>query len=606
MRLHWHWRGRLWLLLPIFAVAYVLLVLGAARWLGGERIDLTRDHLYTLSPGTRNIIANLKQPIDLTLYFSDRASHALPQLRAYHQHVLHMLEQVERRSHGRVHLTQIDPLPFSEDEDRATAAGLTSVRGEGTGESIFFGLAGRNAGDGRTSAIPFFLPAKEPFLEYDVARLLHDLSITHAPRVAIYSGLPIWGGTDAEGNASPAWTALQQVQQLFDVQRLDPTSLAALVPGDAAVLVLIQPAGLTHADVRAINRYVQGGGRLLVFVDPDSEVGGGESSDLHTLFQAWGVSFDTGRVLLDRSRALTVQSPVTGAPVRHPAVLGLTGEELNRRDPVTQALSVIDVASSGYFGLLPDAQVRLDPLIQSTTEAMVVPPQRVRDASDPASLYKEYAADGEHYAIAVRIEGKLPNAFASDEPAKASARKPEVILVGDTDLLSDRLWVLPSSTEGQTLMSPFANNGDFFVNAIDDLAGPSNLIAIRGRAVNERRFTRVDMLRRQADEKFKAKQIELQAELEDTETRLAAFKQGAQGRSRSAAQKAAVEQFTQRKLAIRSELRAVQRSLDADIERLSMQLKFVDILLMPILVVLVGLLYGLWRMRRRASRGRWR
>jgi ABC-type uncharacterized transport system involved in gliding motility auxiliary subunit len=601
-----HGRGGLWLLLPVLAAAYVLSVLGTSHWLGGERIDLTRDHLYTLSPGTRDIIADLRQPIDLTLYFSDRASRSLPQLRAYHQYVLHMLEQVVRRSHGRAHLRQIDPLPFSDDEDRATAAGLTSVRGEGTGEPIFFGLAGRNAGDGRTAAIPFFLPAKEPFLEYDVARLLHDLSITHEPKVAIYSGLPIWGGTDADGNAAPTWTALQQVQQLFDVQRLDPASLAALRVDDAAVLVLIQPSGLTHADVLAVDRYVQDGGRLLVFVDPDSEVGGGESSDLRPLFQAWGVSFDTDRVLLDRSRALTVQSPVTGVSARHPAVLGLTGDELNRRDPVTQALSVIDVASSGYFGLLPDARVRLDPLVQSTTEAMVVPSQRVRDASDPASLYKDYAPDGEHYAVAVRLLGDLPGAFAGDASATPPARKPEVILVGDTDLLSDRLWVLPSSTEGQTLMSPFASNGDFFVNAIDDFAGPSNLIAIRGRAVNERRFTRVDMLRRQADEKFKAKQQELQAELEDTEKRLAALKQGGRDGSRTAAQKAAVAQFTQRKLAIRSELRAVQRSLDADIEKLSMQLKFVDILLMPILVVLVGLLYGLWRMRRRATGGRWR
>lgn len=597
-------RGRLWLTLPILAAAYVLLVLGAARWLGGERIDLTHDHLYTLSPGTRDIAAHLQQPIDLTLYFSDRASHNLPQLRAYHQHVLHMLEQIVRRSHGHIHLTRIDPLPFSEDEDRASAAGLTSVRGEGTGEAIFFGLAGRNVSDGRTAAIPFFLPAKEPFLEYDVARLLHDLSVARQPRVAIYSGLPIWPGTDADGNATPAWSALQQVQQLFDVQRLDATSLAAVTPGDAAALVLIQPTGMTHADLQAVDRYVQGGGRLLVFVDPDSEVAGGEASDLRTLFAAWGVAFDPNRALLDRSRALTVQSPVTGASVRDPSVLGLTGDELNRRDPVTQALSVINIAATGYFGLLPGAAVRLDPLLQSTTEAMVVPTQRVRDAGDPAALYKGYVPDGEHYAIAVRLEGPLPDAFTGDRPAQPPARKAAVILVGDTDLLSDRLWVQASPTLGQTLMSPFASNGDFFVNAVDDLTGPSNLIAIRGRAVNERRFTRVDMLRRQADEKFKAKQIELQAELEDTEARLAALKQGEQGRKRTAAQKAALDQFTQRKLAIRSELRGVQRNLDADIERLSMQLKFIDILLMPIVVTLIGLLYGWWRMRRRAVRGR--
>ena len=597
---------RLWLTLPAMAALYVLLVLGGSRGLDTARIDLTRDHLYTLSPGTRDILEHLKQPVDLTLYFSDRASHNLPELRAYHQRVVNMLQEIARHSRGRVHLSQVDPLPFSEDEDRATAAGLTSVRGEGTGEAIFFGLAGRNpAGGSSAAAIPFFLFAKERFLEYDVSKLLYELSTSHKPRVAIYTGLPIWGEVGADGTSTPAWTALQQVQQLFDVRRLDTTSLAE-IGNDVNVLVLIQPTGLSEGDVKAIDRYVQHGGRLLAFVDPDSEVDGGEPSDLPGLFQAWGVAFNPKRVLLDRSRALSVQSPVTGAPVRHPAVLGLSGDDFNRRDAVTKVLNVIDVSSSGYFQLLPQAAVRLDPLIQSTTDAMVAPASRVREAQDPSALYEGYKPNGEHYAIAVRLHGALPPAFAADASAANASPKPEVILVGDTDLLSDRLWVQTSPSLGQTLMSPFANNGDFFVNAIDDLAGPSGLIAIRGRAVTERKFTRVDALRRQADERFKAKQLQLQAELNDTEQHLAELKQAAHGRSRTAAQKAAVEQFMQRKLAIRSELRAVQRSLDADIERLSMLLKFIDILLMPILVALAGLTYGAWRMRRRRAGSVWR
>jgi len=389
---------------------------------------------------------------------------------------------------------------------------------------------------------------------------------------------------------------------LFRVQQLDAGSLANL-GADVSVLVLIQPIGLSEADVKAVDRYVQGGGHLLAFVDPDSEVGGEEPSELPRLFGAWGVAFDSGRVLLDRSRALSVQSPVTGEPVRHPAVLGLTGDDFNRRDPVTRALNVIDVSSTGFFQLLPQAAVRLDPLIQSTTGAMAVPVSRVREALDPSMLYEDYQPQGEHYAIAVRLHGKLAPAFPDDAPN--GARKPEVILVGDTDLLSDRLWVQQSPSQGQTLVSPFANNGDFFVNAIDDLAGPSDLIAIRGRAVDVRKFTRVDALRRQADEKFKAKQLQLQDELTDTEQHLAELKQAAHGRTRTAAQKAAVDQFTQRKLAIRTELRAVQRSLDADIERLSVLLKFIDILLMPIVVALAGLLYGLLRTRRRRSEGAW-
>ncbi|MGH8191634.1 MAG: Gldg family protein [Rhodanobacteraceae bacterium] len=597
-------RRRWWVLLPVLAAVYVLLVLGASRWLEGDRIDLTRDHLYTLSPGTLDILDHLRQPLDLTLYFSDTASHGLPQVRAYHQRVVNMLDEVVRNAHGRVHLTQIDPLPFSEDEDRATAAGLTSVRGEGTGQAIFFGLAGRSAGDGRTATIPFFLLAKERFIEYDIAKLLYDLSTQHKPRVAIYSGLPIWGD-GSDGSAAP-WTALKQLRQLFDVQRLDTDTLASLRFGSVAALVVIQPVGLSQADLDAVDRYVQRGGHLLVFVDPDSEVGGDQASDLPVLFRAWGVDFDPHRVLLDRSRALIVQSPVTGAAVRSPAVLGLTGGELNRRDPVTRALSVINVASTGYFGLLPHATTRLDPLIQSTTEAMSVPAERVRDARDPSALYKDYHPDGKHFAIAVRLEGALPSAFLGDTSTAAKPATPEVILVGDTDLLSDRLWVQTSASQGQTLVSPFANNGDFFVNAVDDLAGPSGLIAIRGRAVAERRFTRVEAMRRQADEKFKAKQLELQDELDQTEERIAALKQAAHGRGQSAAQKAAVAEFLDRKLKIRGELRAVQRSLDADIENLSMLLKFIDILLMPILLALAGLLYGALRMRRRRAGGGWR
>lgn len=603
MSLRSAWRSRLWLTLPALAVLYVLLVLGTTQWLAGMRIDLTRDGLYTLSPGTRDILAHLQQPLELTLYFSDRASHGLPQLRAYHQRVVGMLEEVARDSNGRVSLKQVDPLPFSEEEDRAGAAGLTSVRGDGSTGPIFFGLAGRNVQGGETASIPFFLFAKERFLEYDIAKLLYELSDVHKPRVAIYSGLPIWGGTDADGNAAPAWTVLQQLQQLFDVHRLDEKSLDT-VGTDVQVLALIHPAGLPQAAVQAIDGYLQRGGHLVAFVDPDSEVDGGMPSNLPVLFHAWGVEFDPGRVLLDRSRALVVQSPVTGQPVRHPAVLGLTRDELNHRDPVTAALSVINVSTAGYFRLAPESGVRLDPLVQSTTEAMSVPVARVGGAFDPSTLYQGYQPGGEHFAIAVRLEGTLPAAFPSDG-ASPGVEPGGVILVADTDMLSDRLWVQPNPSSDQGLMSPFANNGDFFVNAIDDLAGPSRLIAIRGRAVTERAFTRVDALRRQADEKFKARQLQLQDELAATEQSIASLHQAASGAAATPAQKAAVARFMQRKADIRDQLRAVQRNLDADIQRLSMQLKFIDILLIPILVALAGLLYGAWRIRRRRAARTW-
>lgn len=589
--------------LLLLAVLYVLLVLGSSAALSGARIDLTADKLYTLSPGTEHIVESLRQPLQLTLYYSERASHELPALRAYRQRVGDMLQEIARRSHGRIALDTVDPLPYSEDEDRATAAGLSAMPGAAGGEKLYFGLAARNTVDGRSGAIPFFLPDREPFVEYDIAKLLHDLSETRKPRVDILSGLPIAGGTDAAtGQPQRPWSVLTQLRQLFDVRVLDAGALEQ-VDASTGVLMLIAPHDLPQDALQAIDRYVQRGGHLVVFVDPDAEVDGGRASDMPKLLKAWGIAFDPDQIVLDRGRALAIQPTPDAPPVRHPAVLGFTGADLNRDDPVTAALGVINVSSAGHFELVPGTRTKLIPLIQTSADAMLSAAQRVRDASDPAALYNGYTATGERYVIAARARGHFAPAFAQDATGSnaRTSRENQMLLIADTDLLSDRMWVQLTPAFGQLLMNAFANNGDFVVNAVDNLSGPSDLIAIRGRAVADRPFTTVDNLRRAADEKFKAKQTELLDELADTEARLSALQSSGGERSMtlSAPQKTTVEQFMTRKVQIRGELRDVQRRLDADIETLGTRLKFIDTLLMPILLTLIALGFAGWRAHRR-------
>ncbi|MEO6967536.1 MAG: Gldg family protein [Rhodanobacteraceae bacterium] len=604
MHLAGHPRLRGSLALALLAACYVLLVLASGAGLRGARIDLTADRLYTLSPGTGHIVATLRQPLRLTLYFSDRVNREAPRLRAYRQRVGDLLEEIAHRSHGRITLDVVDPQAYSEAEDRAAAAGLTAMPGNNGDEKLFFGLSARNLATGRSGSIPFFLPDREAFLEYDLAKLIHDLSEQRKPRVGIISGLPIAGGpASATQDAQRPWSILQQLRQLFDVRMLDAGALKK-IDSDIDVLVLIQPRDLPADAKYAVDQYVLHGGRLVAFVDPDAELDDGRASDLPKLFRAWGIAFDPHSVVLDRARALAIQPSPDAPPVRHPAVLGFSGADLNRDDPVTAALGVINVSSAGHFGLLVGTRTRLVPLIQSSAEAMLDSAQRVRDVIDPGSLYNGYKPAGEHYVIAARAIGRFASAFPqrNDPGHLAQAGKDcQILLVADTDMLSDRLWVQLTPSFGQTLMNAFASNGDFFVNAVDNLAGPSDLIAIRGRAVSERPFTTVDNLRRAADEKFKAKQNELLGELADTESRLAALQSSGGERSMtlSAPQKSAVEQFMQRKLQIRGELREVQRRLDADIETLGARLKFIDILLMPILLALVALGCASLRARRR-------
>ncbi|HET6807263.1 MAG TPA: Gldg family protein [Frateuria sp.] len=617
-----HIGRRTWLVAALVALtlAFVGITLAGSRWLKTARIDLTADHLYTLTPGTQHIIDELHRPLKLTLYFSEHATRDLPQLRSYEQRVREMLQEMVARSRGRIRLAVIDPVPYSDDEASAEGGGLTPVNGGSNGERVFFGLVGNavrgreGEGEERSLSIPFFDPARETFLEYDIAKLLYELDQSSKPHIGLISSLPL-SGNPAIGEAP--WAVVQQLEQLFEVRTLDADTLTR-VGDDIQVLLVVHPKRLPEAAVYALDQYVLRGGHLVVFVDPDAEldttpyvdsngVTDDHNSDLPRLFAAWGVTYDPHTVVLDRSRALQIE--LAGTNLNHPAMLGLGPQELNHNDVVTASLQRINVSTAGSFDLAPTAQARLLPLIQSSAEAEKVPAQRVLEAaSEPTSLLQDYQPDNQHYVIAARLRGTFHSAFPQRNGTSGhlaqSRPDAEVVLVADTDILSDRLWVEMQSFLGQPMLSAFANNGDFVTNLADNLSGSSALLSIRGRSASQRPFTRVRALQAAADQKFLVKKQELERELAETRQRLDELQPAKGGRSStaSAQQKSEIEQFQQRRLAINKELRDVQHQLNAEIDALGLRLKVINIVLVPALVTLIGLLYGWRRLRQSRSR----
>jgi len=621
-------------LLIVLMLIFASLIVTTSRWLRASRIDLTTDQLYTLTPGTLHIIDTLHRPLKITLYFSDHAARDLPQLRSYEQRVSEMLQEMVARSHGRIQLQIIDPVPYSDDEASAEGSGLTAASGGTNGERMFFGLAGTTVaattegapadtaayGDAseerpveRALSIPFFDPAREAFLEYDMAKLLYELNQTSKPEIGVISSLPI-NGNPVLGEQP--WAVVQQLGQLFDVKTLDAATLKQ-VDEKIKVLLLIQPRHLSADAQYAIDQYVLRGGHLAVFVDPDAELDTGsdastlasggqpdQSSDLPRLFAAWGVLFDPTKVVLDRARMLSIEQG--GNSFNHPAMLGLGSQELNRNDVITASLQRINVSNAGHFDLAPNARTRLIPLFQSSAEAELVSTQRVMAASsDPTQLLQDYKPDNARYVLAARLRGPFNSAFperaAQAGHLSVSVPNAEVLLVADTDMLSDRLWVEPQNILGQTMLRVFANNGDFVTDLVDNLSGSSALLSIRGRSTSQRPFTRVQALRNVADQKFLQKERELEQQLAETRRRLEELQpaKGSQPSTATNEQRREIEQFRQRQLAINKELRDVQHQLNAEIDRLGFRLKFINIVLVPILVIAFGLLYG-WRRSRRS------
>ncbi len=600
--------------LLLIAVAFLAFNIFAGRLPGNLRLDLTEQKLHTLSAGTERILAGLDEPLDLYFFYSDQATRQLAPLRNYARRVEEMLKAYERVAGGRLRLHVIDPEPFSENEDKAAGFGLQAVPLNRGDEQVYFGLAGSNA-EGDHQAIPFFPLDQEEFLEYEISRLVQSLADPHLPVVGLLSGLPLSGGFNVlAGQPTAPWMVLEQIRQLFRIESLE----AGLdqIPDEVSVLMLVHPKNLPEQTLYAIDQFVLRGGKLLAFVDPlaetDNGMGMGEAmgeaqaSGLEPLFKAWGLRLRPGEVLGDAAYAMTV-STGQGRAERHPAWLNLPPQALDGDDVTTAGLETLTLASAGILDPLEAATSRFVPLIQSSAYAMPLDAERVAVVENPQELLAGLQPTGERYSVAARISGPARSAYPDGIEGRKDGLKEaasiNLIVVADSDLLADRMWVRVQDFFGQRIPQPFADNASFAINALDNLAGSEALIEVRSRGRFSRPFVVVEALQREAEARFREKEESLQRRLADTEQKLAALQQSKdpqQALELTSEQQATLQQFLQEKLRIRKELREVRYQLNADIEALGRSLKFLNIALVPLLLTFGVLVVWLWRRWRRS------
>jgi len=599
--------------LAVLAVLFVVLTMLSGIVFQGWRLDLTENKAYTLSEGTRNIVESLDQPIRLRLYFSDSASEDLPQIRSYADRVWELMQELAAHADGMIELERIDPEPFSEAEDDAARYGLEAVPLNQAGDVLYLGVVGTNAVDG-LEVLPFLSPNKEASLEYDLARMISTLDQADLPRVGLISRLQMSGGFDMQtGQRSPSWAVYDQWNELFDLTAVEPD--AGALPEDLDALVVVHPKDLSDEMLLAIDQFVLGGGRLLAFVDPYAETDPGEnprdpaarftaerSSTLQPLFDAWGISMDTEQFVADLGRALQVTVQQGQPPVRHPAILGLTGDDLSDRDIVTADLESVNVASAGALvDEAPDAGVGFEALVRSSERSGVLATERLRMTSDPSSLIDELGMDERRHVLAARLSGQADTAYPERiDESGVSSGPVNAIVVADTDLLSDNMWVQRQSFLGSAILNPFADNGALAVNAVENLLGDADLISIRSRSTSIRTFELVEDLRRQAEARLRETEQRLEAELREAENRLTQLQQGRGDSDLSILtpeQEAEIDRFMEQRLEIRRQLRQVRRELDEEIEALGTRIKIINIVLVPLLVTAIALFVA-WRRRR--------
>jgi ABC-type uncharacterized transport system involved in gliding motility auxiliary subunit len=594
------------------------------NWLSSARLDLTSTGLYTLSPGTKNTLRAIPEPITLRFFFSERLSVNYAGVRAYGARVRDLLREYEAIAGDKLNLEIIDPEPLTEQEDLAVAQGVTGAPTP-RGETIYFGLVGTNMLNGR-EVIPFFINEREQYLEYDITNLIYKLIREKKPLLGVVSNLPFDTGVGGmmaamQGRSRP-FMIYEQIRESFDVQFLEQDF--DRIPPEIDVLLIAHPKPLNDKTQYAIDQFIMRGGRALVFLDPWSEIsqasadpmsgqpleGSTPSSatSMEKLTKSWGVSIDPKHVIGVRDRAQQVQ--FGGNVTDYVAWVAFTVFDMDRKDLVTSEITDLNLATIGAITHLKGATTTLSPMIQTTDDTMELDIGKVRGSPDPDQLLRDFVKSGERYVVAARIQGPIKSAFAAPpaESAKsaADAKKPlpahlketkgpaNIILVADSDIFTDSLWVQVVELQGgQRAARPIAHNAAFVLNAIENLSGSSDLISLRSRGTSNRPFRVVADLRRRAEQQFLRQEQALQDKLTATQNRIAELegRRAAQARPGAAPQEiltpeqeAEIEKFRAELVETRRSLRDVQRRLGSDIDRLGAWLAAINILLVPLML----------------------
>jgi ABC-type uncharacterized transport system involved in gliding motility auxiliary subunit len=640
--------GRRFALLAALAM-FVIFIAGnliANTWFRTWRLDLTENQLYSLSDGTARTLDALTEPVELRFYFSRDAAAAFPSVQTYGARVREMLQTFQARSNGRVRFVEVNVETFSEEEDQAVEAGIEPRQVMEGADPIYMGLAGANAIDDQV-AISFLDPSREAFLEYEITRLIYELESPDLPRIALITSLPMSPG-DPDGAMFGQRQSLFETElgRLMNVEKLDPGFTA--IPDGVDVLAIIHPGPLTPTQLYAIDQFILAHGRAFIALDPASmqaqrSAGGMDpfsmmggappSSNLDPLLERWGLAM-TREVVLDLDGALPVQAqdPQTGQPVNAPQPLFFRVPPAQRdaEDMLTAWLPRdMNFGLAGALTWSEREGIVITPLASTSGRTRRIAADRALAQPSPFELLMDWPPGGRIETIALRLSGNLETAYPDGAPATApvipieggaptpppsatpseplarSATPAELVIVADADFLDDGFYVAGNGV-------PAADNGAFALNALDILSGSDALVSLRARAPSERRMEMVDAMERDAQRRIESRQEELQAELAETEQRLASLQErgrgsgffsGDLGAELTSEERAEIDRFREQVVAVRSELRSVGRALRGDIDRLEALIVFINVWLAPLLVAGVGL-YLFWRRQRRAGRAR--
>ena len=592
------------------------------------RFDLTESNIYTLSDGTKSILQSINEPLNFKLFYTKQIGDINPVYQNYYDRVKEILGQYVLLSNNKIKLKIFNPKPFSNEEDKAVEYGLQGVEIM-AGVYGYFGLIATNSTDDEEKII-FFQPDRTPFLEYDLSKIVTNLANPNRRIVGLYTDLPMFGtfnplAKTQDAAAAPPWAVYNQMKEFFEVKRIHEKTSS--LPEGLELLMLVHPKKIPERLLYIIDQFVLKGGKLLVFIDPNSETESfspntnqtkesDNNSNLNELLDKWGVELVENKVVGDLLSARRVQIGESDQPsvTDYIAWLDIKKDHMDDTHQATSKVQRLTFATSGFLkNNEKNNNISFRRLVWSTTQSMQIDVADVKFTPNPTNLLRNFVPSNEELTLAAEIKGNfssnfpdgppdtnIKNDFDKNKHINESIKPTTLVILADTDMLYDEYW-LKYEQSGEVL--PIANNADFTVNLLEYLNGTEDLIGLRGKGVSSLPFVKVEKIQKEAEQKFRSKEQELLEKLNNYQSKLENIQKGSveDGGKTLLTEKETLEidKFREEMIFVRSELRKVQNALRKDIEKLDSILKFFNIFFVPILLIIISLVVGFVGRRKR-------
>lgn len=611
---HWSKTG-----LTLILLLVCLIAVNVIAFFLPVRLDVTEDRLYTIAEGTHSVLDGLQDPVRIKFYFSRSSTELPPNLKIYAQRVQELLEEIEVISGGSVTLEVFDPKPDSDEEDWAQKYGISPVTLP-SGTLVYFGAVVMVLD--QEVALPFFDQRRERFLEYDLTLAIHKAALTQAEKIGILSSLNLQGGPPImQGQPSEKWAFLTELEKLVNIEMLDVE--VEEIPEDISLLLVMHPKDFADRTRYALDQYVLHGGRIILLLDSNSRADAMSpmnrmgrqpllQSRLPGLLEAWGIAYEPEKVVGDFQYATQVNTQA--GVLRYPIWLSIPSAALVQDHPLTTQLESLLFVEGGSVAKAEGSSVEVTPLLTTTKhsgtlDAMslsFMPPQQLIRNLKPdqqkrmlmalfSDTFKTAFPQGRPPQESTEGEDTTPDTPMKREHLAEAKERNSILVITDTDFLTDSFSVQKMNFLGKTIIQPTNDNLNLMLNAVEYLSGSEALMSIRSRGQFNRPFTRLLAMQHDAQIKYQAEEQLLLAKLEEVQKRLNNLQQRIDRSGRKEVilppeVQEEIRQFRDEERQTRRKLREVRKILRQDIESLGNTLFVLNLVAIPFLVGVFGII----------------